>query len=130
MSKRIYAGNLSYTTTEETLRDIFSSFGEIVSVNLIIDKDTQQSKGFGFIEFADDSAAEKAIAAQNGKELDGRKIRVSMAEEKKGRDASGNGFRRDGGRRNFDRRDRNPNRGSERSFDRGRDRDWDRDDSY
>ncbi len=81
MSKRIYAGNLSYTTTEETLRDIFSSFGEIVSVNLIIDKDTQQSKGFGFIEFADDSAAEKAIAAQNGKELDGRKIRVSMAEE-------------------------------------------------
>lgn len=109
MSKRIYAGNLSYTTTEETLKDIFSSFGEIVAVNLIIDKDTQQSKGFGFIEFADDNAAEKAIAAQNGKELDGRKIRVSMAEEKRERRPSGGDFRNERGRRprrfDSDRRD-------------------------
>ena len=96
MSKRIYAGNLSYITTEDTLKNVFSAYGELISVNLIIDKDTQQSKGFGFIEFADDDAAEKAIAAQNGKELDGRKIRVSMAEEKKERERrpSGGDFRR------------------------------------
>lgn len=109
MSKRIYAGNLSYTTTEDTLKNVFSAYGEIVSANLIIDRDTQQSKGFGFIEFSDDGAAEKSIAAQNGKELDGRKIRVSMAEEKRERRPSGGDFRNDRGRRprrfDSDRRD-------------------------
>ncbi|MBO5606653.1 MAG: RNA-binding protein [Treponema sp.] len=85
MSKRVYVGNLSYTTTEETLRNVFSQFGELVSANLIVDRDTQQSKGFGFIEFANDADADNAISAQNGKELDGRKIRVNVAEERQER---------------------------------------------
>ena len=85
MSRRVYVGNLSYITTEETLRSVFSKYGELLSVTLIVDRDTQQSKGFGFIEFAEDSAADAAIAAQSGKELDGRRIRVNVVEEKQER---------------------------------------------
>ena len=80
MSKRIYVGNLSYSTTQETLENVFSQYGELVSATLIIDRDTQQSKGFGFVEFVNDADAEAAISAQGGKELDGRKIRVNVAE--------------------------------------------------
>ena len=82
MSKKIYAGNLNYATTEETLKNAFAQFGEILSVVVIKDRFTEQSKGFGFVEFADDNAAEKAIASLNGRELDGRKIRVNIAEDK------------------------------------------------
>lgn len=82
MSKRVYVGNLSYTTGEETLKDLFSRYGNLLSVSLIIDRDTQQSKGFAFIEFENEADADAAISAQSGKELDGRRIRVSLAEEK------------------------------------------------
>ncbi len=82
MSKRIYAGNLNYITNEEMLESTFKKFGEILSVNIIYDNDTSQSKGFGFIEFADEKSADNAILSLNGKELDGRKIRVSAAEKK------------------------------------------------
>ncbi len=82
MAKKIYLGNLNYITNEEMLKNTFSRFGEILSVNIIYDNDTSQSKGFAFIEFADDKSADKAILSFNGKELDGRKIRVSLAEQK------------------------------------------------
>ncbi len=82
MSKKIYVGNLSYSTTEETLRGQFVAFGEVLSVAIIKDRYTQQSKGFGFVEMADDDAAAKAIGELNGREIDGRKVRVNEAEDK------------------------------------------------
>ena len=81
MSKKIYVGNLNYASTEETLKNAFSGFGEVVSAVVIHDRMTQQSKGFGFVEFADDGAAESAINEMNGKEIDGRRVRVNAAEE-------------------------------------------------
>ncbi len=103
MSKRIYVGNLSYSTKEETLNEYFSIYGEVVSAVIIKDRDTQQSKGFGFVEMSDDAAAEKAISELNGRELDGRKVRVNEAEEKpRGprRPRGEGGFERTGGYRN------------------------------
>ena len=85
MAKKIYVGNLSYSTTEETLRNQFSQFGEVVSVAIIMDKMTNRSKGFGFVEMAEDGAAVEAISTLNQKEIDGRKVRVNEAEERKPR---------------------------------------------
>ncbi|MGP1459481.1 MAG: RNA recognition motif domain-containing protein [Treponema sp.] len=85
MSKKVYVGNLNYATTEETLRSVFSNFGEIESAVVIYDRMTQQSKGFGFVEFSDDSAAENAINEMNGKEVDGRRVRVNTAEDRPAR---------------------------------------------
>ena len=82
MSKKIYVGNLNYATTEDTLKNNFASFGEVLSAVVIKDRFTEQSKGFGFVEMADDSAADAAIAAMNGKEVDGRRVRVNIAEER------------------------------------------------
>jgi RNA recognition motif-containing protein len=75
----IYVGNLSYGATEDQLRAAFVKFGNVSRVNLIIDRETGRSKGFGFVEMPDDSAAEAAIKALNGAELDGRSMKVSEA---------------------------------------------------
>lgn len=85
MSKKIYVGNLSYSTTEETLRNQFSQFGEVETVTIIMDKITNRSKGFGFVEMTDDEAARDAISTLNLKDIDGRKVRVNEAEERKSR---------------------------------------------
>lgn len=85
MAKKLYVGNLSYSTTEESLNGLFAQFGEVVSAIVIKDRATGQSKGFGFVELADEAAADKAIEAQNGKEFEGRRIRVNVAEERKPR---------------------------------------------
>lgn len=85
MSKKIYVGNLSYSTTEETLRNQFSQFGEVESVSIIIDRMTNKSKGFGFVEMTDDAAAASAISTLNQKDIDGRRVRVNEAEERKPR---------------------------------------------
>ena len=85
MSKQIYVGNLSYSTTEETLRNQFSQFGEVETVTIIMDKITNRSKGFGFVEMTDDEAARDAISTLNQKDIDGRKVRVNEAEERKSR---------------------------------------------
>lgn len=95
MSKKLYIGNLSFVTTEETLSSLFSSYGNIISATVIKDKDTAQSKGFGFVEFDDNANCGKAIAELGGKEVDGRKIRVNYAEEKKSMPRSGRSFSRD-----------------------------------
>lgn len=82
MSHKIYVGNLNYATTEDGLSGLFGQYGEVVSVAVIKDKYTQRSKGFGFIEMSDGSAAEAAISALNEQEFEGRRLRVSVAQEK------------------------------------------------
>jgi RNA recognition motif-containing protein len=75
----IYVGNLSFEVTEEDLRQAFESFGQLSSVKVITDRDTGRSKGFGFIEMADNAEAQSAISGLNGKELQGRAIKVNEA---------------------------------------------------
>ena len=82
MSKKIYVGNLNYATTEDTLSSLFAQYGEVVSTVVIKDRETERSKGFGFVEMSDEAAADAAIATLNGKEVDGRRVRVNVAEEK------------------------------------------------
>ena len=78
MAKKLYVGSLSYSTTDDSLRDFFASVGEVTSANVIIDRMSGRSRGFGFVEM-DDAGADRAIAELNGKELDGRKIMVNEA---------------------------------------------------
>ena len=75
----IYVGNLPYNVTEEELREAFSEFGEVSSVNVITDKYSGQSKGFGFVEMENNSEAEEAIKALNESSLKGRNIKVNQA---------------------------------------------------
>ncbi len=75
----IYVGNLAYTVTEDELREAFSAFGEVSRANVIMDRDTGRSKGFGFVEMPDNSQAEAAIAGLNEQSLGGRAIRVNEA---------------------------------------------------
>lgn len=79
MAKKLYVGNLSYGTTDDILLNTFSQFGTVTSANVLVDKFTNRSRGFGFVEMANDEEAEKAIAELNGKEIDGRAITVNEA---------------------------------------------------
>ena len=89
---------MNYATTAETLTSLFSQYGEVVSATVIKDRFTEQSKGFGFVEMSDEAAAEAAIAALNGKDLEGRRVRVNVAEERAPRgDRPRRDFNRDGG---------------------------------
>jgi RNA recognition motif-containing protein len=82
MAKKLYVGNLSYHTTDDTLRHAFSVFGEITSCTVVIDRYTNSSKGFGFVEMSTEQAAEAALSGMNGQTLDGRQLRVSEANDK------------------------------------------------
>jgi RNA recognition motif-containing protein len=75
----IYVGNLSYGVTEDELRDIFSEYGEVSSANIITDRHTGQSKGFGFVEMPSNSEADQAIKALNDASIKGRNIKVNQA---------------------------------------------------
>ena len=75
----IYVGNLSYQATEEEIRKAFEAFGEVTSVNIIKDRDTGQSKGFGFVEMPDSGKAQEAIEKLNATELAGRNLKVNEA---------------------------------------------------
>ncbi len=77
--KKLYVGGISYSTTENGLKDAFSKAGEVASAAIIMDKMTGRSKGFGFVEMASEDAAQAAIDMWNGKELDGRKLTVNEA---------------------------------------------------
>ncbi|MBT5988498.1 RNA-binding protein [bacterium] len=79
---KIYVGNLSYQTTEDELNDLFKEYGEVASVNIIKDRYTDRSKGFGFVEMLTDAEAEKAIENLNETEIKERKLRVNQAREK------------------------------------------------
>ncbi len=79
MSKKLYVGNLGYATTEAALSELFGTFGQVSSVSLITDRMTGQSRGFAFVEMAEHSAAQAAISQLNGREVDGRAIKVAEA---------------------------------------------------
>jgi RNA recognition motif-containing protein len=95
MGKRLYVGNLAFSTTEEALRDAFAEFGEVVEAKLMIERETGRSRGFAFVELATNEAATKAIEQMNGAVIDGRSLRVNEAEERPDRGGGGGG----GGRR-------------------------------
>ncbi len=79
MAKKLYVGGLSYNTTDSTLKSAFEAAGNVESAVIIIDKMTNRSKGFGFVEMSTDEEATKAIEMFDGKELDGRTVRVNEA---------------------------------------------------
>jgi len=79
MSKKLYIGNISYNTTDDSLKEAFSQFGSVESAVIITDKFSGRSKGFGFVEFSTEEEAGKAIKEMDGQEMDGRAIRVSEA---------------------------------------------------
>jgi RNA recognition motif-containing protein len=94
---RLYVGNLSYGTTKETLEKVFSAHGEVVSVNLITDRQTGRPKGFAFVEMSTPEEGEAAKTALNGTDLDGRAINVDSAREQEQRKPGGFGGSRGGG---------------------------------
>lgn len=99
MAKKLYIGGLSYSTTEDSLREAFSQVGAVESAAIIMDKMTGRSRGFGFVEMTNDEDAEKAIEMWNGKELDGRKLTVNEARpmgDRPPRRTGGGGFNRGG----------------------------------
>lgn len=79
MAKRIYVGNLPYSTNEAELKDIFSEFGEVATTKVITDRDSGRSRGFGFVEMTSDSEADRAIQELNGKDMQGRPLVVNEA---------------------------------------------------
>jgi len=92
MAKKLYVGNLSYETTDAALSELFGTIGEVLSMNLITDRMTGRSKGFAFVEMAEQTAALEAINQLNGREVDGRSIKVAEARPK--RDDRGGGGER------------------------------------
>jgi RNA recognition motif-containing protein len=86
MGKKLYVGNLSYNTNESTLRDLFQAYGQVASVKIITDRDSGNSKGFGFVEMGSDDEARAAIAGMNGRDVDGRQLKVNEAMDKPRRD--------------------------------------------
>ena len=97
MSKKVFVGNLSWDTNDDSLNAAFSPFGEITEATVISDRHSGRSRGFGFVTFVDDEAADKAIAELNGTELDGREIKVDVAQARdRSRDGDGGGGGGDG----------------------------------
>jgi RNA recognition motif-containing protein len=102
MGKKLYVGNLTYGVTDSTLLQMFEPHGTVQSAQVIMDRDTGRSKGFGFVEMGSDQEAQAAIAALNGKEVDGRSLTVNEAKprtEGGGRGGSGGGRSGYGGSR-------------------------------
>ena len=97
---KLYVGKLPYQTTDQELADLFGQYGQVLSANVIVDRDTRRSKGFGFVEMSDDQEARNAMSALDNSTLAGRTIVVNEAQER--RDSRG------GGGRTFERRDRRP----------------------
>jgi RNA recognition motif-containing protein len=103
MATKLFVGSLSYNTTDASLEEFFASIGKVVSAKVIVDRDTNRSKGFGFVEMESEEEAQAAVAQLNGKELDGRTIAVNEArpqENRERRSFGGNGGGNGGGNRN------------------------------
>ena len=98
MSMNIYVGNLSYRTTENELTQLFASYGQVDSAKIITDRDSGQSKGFGFIEMANKADGEKAIAELNGRTLGDRQIKVNESKPRQSNNNRGGGGGYGGGR--------------------------------
>ena len=91
MAKKIFVGNISFQTTETDLSDLFGQVGQVESIQIITDRDTGRSKGFGFVQMNDDDAATKAIEKFNGMEVNGRALTVNEARPMERRDSGGRG---------------------------------------
>jgi RNA recognition motif-containing protein len=91
----IYVGNLDFSSTEDTVRALFEQHGEVTSVKIITDRYTGRSRGFGFVEMAKDDEAKAAISALDGKELDGRPLKVNEARPRTERGGGGGGSSRE-----------------------------------
>jgi RNA recognition motif-containing protein len=99
MSQNLFIGSLAYATTDDSLKAFFETIGEVTSARVVTDRDSGRSKGFGFVEFADEANNQKAVDDLNGKELDGRAINVNLArpkEDRPRRDFNGGGNDRGG----------------------------------
>lgn len=102
MSVRLYVGNLAYTTTDSDLEAAFAEFGQVAGATIPMDRATGRSRGFGFVEFANDGEAQSAIDGMNGADLGGRTLTVNVARERAAGGGGGNrggGGRREGGSR-------------------------------
>lgn len=86
MASKLFVGSLAWATTDDSLRDFFATVGTVVSASVIFDRETNRSKGFGFVEMSSDDEAKAAIDQLNGKDLDGRPIVVSEARPRQPRD--------------------------------------------
>ena len=91
MGNRLYVGNLSFNSNKQSLQDAFTAFGEVTDVHLVSDRETGQSRGFGFVTMGSSEAAQKAIREMNGAMLDGRALKVNEAEERQPRAGGGGG---------------------------------------
>jgi RNA recognition motif-containing protein len=94
MTRKLYVGNLPYSVNEDNLRELFAQAGEIASVNIITDRDTGRSKGFGFVEMATEEEAQEAIKRFNGYSIDNRALTVNEARPREERPSGGGGGRR------------------------------------
>lgn len=104
MDSKLYVGNLSYTVSEDQLRELFSQAGQIKELTIITDRQTGRTKGFGFVEYETKAEADKAIEMFNNQELDGRPLTVNIArprEERGGGGGGGGGYRGGGGGRGY-----------------------------
>ena len=93
MGKRLYVGNLSYDSTEDSIREAFSASGNVADVHVMTERETGRPRGFGFVEMATDAEAQAAIEAMDGADLDGRNIKVNEAKPREARGGGGGGGR-------------------------------------
>ena len=98
MGKKLYVGNLSYKTTNAGLEQLFAQYGSVQSAEVVMDRDTGRSRGFGFVEMSSDAEAQEAIRAINDQEIDGRRLVVNEAQPKPQRSGGGGGGGGGGGR--------------------------------
>ena len=92
MAKNIYVGNLPFSTTDDELSNLFAPYGAVTAARVIKDRITERSRGFGFVEMENDAEADKAIAEMNGKDTDGRPLKVSEAKPREDRRGGGGGY--------------------------------------
>jgi RNA recognition motif-containing protein len=92
MATRLFIGSLAWATNDDSLKEFFSTVGNVVSANVIVDRETNRSKGFGFVEMGSEEEAKAAVEQLNGKDLDGRPIVVNEARPREERPRSGGGF--------------------------------------
>jgi RNA recognition motif-containing protein len=97
--KNIFVGNLSFGATEDSVRSMFEAYGTVDRVSVVTDRETGRARGFGFVEMSVNDEAERAIAALNGRELDGRALNINEARPKEDRGGGGGGYRGNGGGR-------------------------------
>ena len=101
MGTRLYVGNLSYNVTNQSLETLFADYGRVQSAQVVTDRDTGRSKGFGFVEMSDNGQAQAAIAGLNQKEVDGRALTVNEARPREERSGGGRGYGGGGGGRRY-----------------------------